>query len=288
MKGVGLILEGGGSRGVFTAGVLQYLMEQNIYIPYVMGVSSGACNGSSYISRQLDRNRKVNIDYVQHPDYLSLKNLFTKKQLFGMDFLFETLMNELEPFDYPTFQKAKEEFVVVATDCITGTPVYYYKSKYAQEMMTLIRASSSLPLIAPAVSFENRELLDGGITDPIPIKQSMKDGNSRNIVILTKNRGYFKKMEAFHWLIKKKYQAYPALLAAIERRHIVYNDVLNYLYDQEKKGKIFLICPTEKLRVGRMEKNQNKLTDLYQQGYEEMKKLIRPLKEFLEVKQEVI
>ncbi len=113
-------------------------------------------------------------------------------------------MNELEPFDYPTFQKAKEEFVVVATDCITGTPVYYYKSKYAQEMMTLIRASSSLPLIAPAVSFENRELLDGGITDPIPIKQSMKDGNSRNIVILTKNRGYFKKNGGISLAHKKR------------------------------------------------------------------------------------
>ncbi|MFC4404125.1 patatin-like phospholipase family protein [Gracilibacillus xinjiangensis] len=280
MIGVGLILEGGGSRGVYTAGVLQYLMEESIYIPYVIGVSSGACMGSSYISRQLNRNMRVNIDYVQHPDYLSVKNWILKRQLFGMDFLFEKIMNELDPFDYETFNNAREEFVVGVTDCITGEPVFYHKSKHAADMITVLRASSSLPLIAPAVQLDNRLLLDGGITSPLPIEQSIKDGNRKNVVILTKNRGYVRKSEPFHWLIRRKYQDYPGLLKAIEKRHHVYNEKLQYLYEEEKKGNVFIICPTEKVAVGRIEKNKKKLISLYQHGYNDMKRLAPHLKDF--------
>ncbi|SER19398.1 Predicted phospholipase, patatin/cPLA2 family [Gracilibacillus ureilyticus] len=280
MNDVGLILEGGGSRGVYTAGVLQYLMEENIYFPYVIGVSSGACNGSSYLSRQLHRNKRVNIDYVDHPDYLSLKNWFTKRQLFGMDFLFDKIMNHLDPFDYETFYQAKEEFVVTATDCMTGEAVYFHKSLYAAEMITLIRASSSLPLIAPAIHFHDRVLLDGGITSPIPIEQSMIDGNRKNVVILTKNRGYIRKAEPFYWMIRRKYRNYPGLIQSIEKRHHIYNDSLQYLYDEEKKGNVFIICPSEKVNVGRIEKNKDKLIHLYQQGYKDMKNTVSQLVEF--------
>ncbi len=281
MKNTGLVLEGGGSRGVYTGGVLQYLMEENIYIPYVIGVSAGACCGSSYIARQIDRNKRVNIDYVSHPEYLSFRNWMTKRQLFGMDFIFETLPNELVPFDFETFHHAKEEFVVGVTDCVTGDALFYRKSDYAQDMITLLRASSSLPLVAPAVHFDNRVLMDGGITSPIPIKQSMKEGNNKNVVILTRNRGYYKKPQSFNWYIRKKYRQYPGLLEAIQKRHSEYNDTLNYLYEEEKKGNVFIINPTEKLQVGRVEKNKNKLMDLYQKGYHDVKKLGEPLKEFL-------
>ncbi|UOQ47378.1 patatin family protein [Gracilibacillus caseinilyticus] len=281
MKNIGLVLEGGGSRGVFTAGVLNFLMEQNIYIPYVIGVSSGACNGSSYISRQIERNKKVNIDYVSHPDYLSLRNWVTKRQLFGMDFLFDTLPNQLVPFDYHTFQSAKEEFVVGTTDCLTGEPVFYSKAEYAQDMMTVIRASSSLPVVAPPINFQSRVLMDGGIADPIPIVQSMKDGNQKNVVVLTRNRGYFKKRASQNWYIKRKYKDFPGLIKAIEKRHQVYNDTLQYLYEQEKQGNVFIISPNEKLTVGRVEKNKNKLMDLYRKGYQDTKKLKAPLQEFL-------
>ncbi|MGN8645561.1 patatin-like phospholipase family protein [Gracilibacillus sp. HCP3S3_G5_1] len=281
MKEIGLVLEGGGSRGVYTGGVLQYLMEQNIYIPYVIGVSAGACNGSSYISRQIDRNKTVNIDYVSHPDYLSLRNWIKKRELFGMDFLFDTLPNDLVPFDYQVFNEATEEFVVGVTDCTTGEPLFYPKSSYANDMLTLLRASSSLPMVAPVVEFDNLSLMDGGISAPIPIKQSMKDGNRKNVVILTRNRGYYKKPQSFNWYIKRKYREYPGLLKALEKRHIEYNDTLNYLYEEEKKGNVFLISPTEKLTVGRIEKNKNKLMDLYQKGYEDVKKLEKDLQEFL-------
>ncbi|WP_071393334.1 patatin-like phospholipase family protein [Bacillus tuaregi] len=281
MQNIGLILEGGGSRGVYTAGVLRYLMKENIYFPYTIGVSAGACNGCSYISRQAERNKQVNIDLVNHPEYLSLRNLVKNGQLFGMDFLFDKVPNQLVPFDYQTFNEAEEEFVVGTTDCITGEPVFYKKSAYAKDMLTLLRASSSLPVFAPVVPFEERVLMDGGIADPIPIKQSIKDGNQRNVIVLTRNRGYYKKPQSFSGYIRKKYQEYPGLVQALENRHKVYNETLQYIFDEEKKGNVLVVCPSEKLTVGRVEKNKRKLTALYQQGTQDIQNLAQPLKEFI-------
>ncbi|MFD2043751.1 patatin family protein [Ornithinibacillus salinisoli] len=281
MKNTGLVLEGGGSRGVYTAGVLRYLMEQEIYLPYIIGVSAGACNGSSYVSRQMDRNRAVNIDYIDHPEYLSLRNFIKKRQLFGMDFLFDSLPNQLEPFEFEAFHDAKEEFVVGVTDCMTGDPVFYKREDYGKDLLTVIRASSSLPLVAPAVPYDDRILMDGGISDPIPIKQSERDGNRKNVVILTRNRGYYKKPQSFGWYIRKKYKAYPGLVKALEKRHIIYNETLQYIFEEEKKGNVFVINPSEKLEVGRIERDKEKLTTLYQQGMEDVKKLAEPLREFL-------
>lgn len=281
MGRIGLVLEGGGSRGIFTSGVLRYLMEEEIYLPYTIGVSAGACNGSSYISRQIDRNRTVLIDYVNHPDYLSLRNFIRKRQLFGMDFLFDTLPNDLVPFDFQSYNDAKEEFVIGVTDCVTGESVFYNKEDHAKDVLPLLRASSSLPLVAPIVEFDNRFLMDGGISDPIPIRQSVRDGNVKNVVILTQNRGYLKKPQSIGWYFRKKYSKYPGLLKAIEKRHIVYNETLQYLHDEEKKGNVFLVYPSTKLEVGRVERNKDKLTALYHQGIEDVKKVAEPLKEFL-------
>ncbi|MBS3680886.1 patatin family protein [Ornithinibacillus massiliensis] len=281
MKNTGLVLEGGGSRGIYTAGVIHYLMEQDIYLPYVIGVSAGACNGSSYVARQIERNRAVLIDYLDHPDYISFRNFVKKREIFGMDFLFDVLPNELEPFDFDAFYAAREEFVIGVTDCMTGEPVFYKREDYKDEILKIIRASSSLPLFAPVVEYDNRSLLDGGISDPIPIKQSVKDGNQKNVVILTRNRGYVKKPQSFGWYMRKKYKQYPGLLKAIERRHHVYNETLNYIFEEEKKGNVFVISPSEKLEVGRVERSKAKLTDLYHLGMKDVKKLSEELREFL-------
>ncbi|MDX8045912.1 patatin family protein [Gracilibacillus sp. S3-1-1] len=282
MDNIGLVLEGGGSRGVYTGGVLQYLMEQELYLPYVIGVSAGACNGSSYVARQIERNKKVTIDYVSHPNYLSFRNWVKKRELFGMDFIFDTLPNELVPFDFETFKDTTQEFVVGVTDCVTGEPLFYPKSTHADDMLTLLRASSSLPMVAPVVEFDHLSLMDGGIAAPIPIQQSIKDGNKKNVVVLTRNRGYYKKPQSVNWYIKRKYREYPGLLRAMEKRHTDYNDTLTYLFEEEKKGNVFIIAPAEKLTVGRIEKNQAKLTDLYQKGYQDVKKVGEQLKEFLQ------
>ncbi|WP_413379292.1 patatin-like phospholipase family protein [Alkalihalobacillus sp. 1P02AB] len=283
MVQAGLVLEGGGSRGVFTAGVLKLLMDEEIYLPYVIGVSAGACSGSSYISRQKDRNRAVNMDFLDHAEYLSFRNYVKKRELFGMDFLFERLPNELAPYDFDAYSQAEEEFVVGTTDCMTGESVYYKKSeKHApKDLLTILRASSSLPFVAPVVPFDERILMDGGISDPIPIKQSVREGNTKNVVVLTQNRDYIKKPQSFGWYFRKKYRIYPGLINAVAKRHHVYNETLQYIREEEKKGNIFVISPIEKLEVGRVERSREKLMHLYEQGQYEAKQLVPALKEFL-------
>ena len=277
----GLVLEGGGMRGVFTAGVLQYFMEENLYLPYVIGVSAGACSGTSYISRQIERNKIVNIDFIKHPEYISFRNLFRKGELFGMDFIFDRLPNELAPFDFQAFNEAEETFVVGTTDCETGEPVYFDKSSCQEDILTVIRASSSLPLMAPVIEYQGYKLLDGGISDPVPLLKSEKDGNSKNVVILTRNKGYVKKPQSFGWYFRHKYPQFEGLLAAMEKRHAVYNEITAYIEEQESKGNVFVIRPQEVMKVGRIERNPDKLSDLYRQGYQAARNSGEALKAFL-------
>lgn len=266
MKDVGLVLEGGGMRGMYTAGILEYFMEQDLYFPYVVGVSAGACMAASYLSRQMGRNRTVNIDYVNHPNYLSFRNFVKHKQLFGMDFIFDEIPNKHVPYDYDTFYQSKEEFVVGTTDCETGEPMYFKKEDYGNDMLKVIRASSSLPFVAPIIEFKGKKLLDGGITDPIPLIKAQQDGNSKNVVILTRNRGYLKKKSNITWVVRRAFKQHPHLVKAMETRYKRYNDTLAYLDQEEKAGRVFVFSPTEPLEVGRVEKNPAKLTNLYELG----------------------
>lgn len=277
----GLILEGGGMRGIYTAGVLEYFMEQDFYAPYVIGVSAGACFGASYLSRQKGRNRKVNIDYIKDPNYLSLRNYMKKRQLFGMDFIFDEIPNKIVPFNFEAFKDAKEEFVVVTTDCQTGTPVYYNKKEDGENILTLLRASSSLPFIAPIVQYNGKSLLDGGIVDSIPIKKAEHDGFNKNIVILTRYGNYRKKKSNIGWILEKAYKDYPKLISAIVRRYEMYNETLDYIEEQERNGSVFVIRPSVPFKVGRIEKNQKKLEGLYKLGMEDAKKEFTRLEKWL-------
>ncbi|PGS55781.1 patatin family protein [Bacillus sp. AFS041924] len=283
MDGIGLVLEGGGMRGIYTAGVLDYFLEQNIEIPYVIGVSAGACMGTSYLSKQHGRNKRVNTEFLQHPDYISFKNLIRNKQLFGMDLLFDLIPNELDPFDFDSFYKAEQKFVVGTTDCISGEPVYFDKDEIVEttDMLNIIRASSSLPLMAPIIKFNEHFLMDGGIGDPIPIRKSEADGNRKNIVVLTRNAGYRKKPSKGNWYLQKKYKDYPGLVQAVLNRSEVYNKQLDYIEEQEKAGNILVIRPVQKLKVGRIERNKARLLDLYKEGYEDAKHLREQIVEFI-------
>ncbi|KMK74620.1 patatin-like phospholipase family protein [Alkalihalobacillus pseudalcaliphilus] len=282
MSNTGLVLEGGGSRGVFTAGVLKELMERNMYFPYVIGVSAGACNGSSYISKQKDRNRSVHMDFLDNPEYLSFRNYVKKRELFGMDFLFDKLPNELMPYDFDTYRKAEENLVIGTTDCMTGEAIYYDRVERPSDLYTVLRASSSLPFVAPVVPYQQRILMDGGIADPIPIKKSIEDGHTKNIVILTQNRDYVKKPQSHGWLLRRKYRQYPGLIRAVEQRHRIYNETLQFIRDEEKKGHLFVISPSEKLDVGRVERSKAKLEALYEKGQAEMQKQMEALEEFVQ------
>lgn len=269
---IGLVLEGGGMRGVYTAGVLEYFMEEEIFFPYVIGVSAGAGVAASYLSKQKGRNKIVNIDYAVDPRYLSLKNYWKKGELFGMDFIFNEIPNKLVPYHYDELLvNNPAEFVIGTTDVVTGKPVYFHKKDYGQDVLTVMKASSSLPFVAPIVDFKNQKLLDGGISDPIPIKKAQNDGFKKNIVVLTRNEGYRKKPSKFHFLVKRKYPEYKGLQKALADRYLKYNETVDYLEKEEKSGNTIIIRPQTPLEVGRVERNPEKLQKLYEQGYTDAK-----------------
>lgn len=280
MNKVGLVLEGGGMRGLYTAGILDFFMEKNLYFPYVIGVSAGACNAASYISKQKERSKRINIDYIKNPRYLSYSNLIKEKSIFGMNFLFNEIPNKLDPFDYKTFDKSEQRFVIGTTDCETGNPLYFDKNK-CNDILGVLRASSSIPLLSPIVEVEGKKLLDGGVADSIPIKKAIEDGFQRNIIILTRNKEYRKKPYKFKMFVKRSYLKYPKLVDTIFNRYKMYNDTLDYIEELEKQYNAFVIRPSELLKVDRLEKNPQKLKALYEMGYGDAKNLYSKMKKWI-------
>lgn len=268
----GLVLEGGGMRGVYTAGVLEFFLENEIFFPYVVGVSAGACNAASYLSGQRGRNKTVTIEYAGDPRYISWRNYFRNRQFFGMDFIFDEIPSKHVPYNYNAFYDRPTEFVVGTTDCHTGEPVYFGKKDYQKDLLTVLRASSSLPFLAPEISYQNRMLLDGGISDPIPVKKAIEDGFKKNVVILTRNEGYLKKPSRFHFLVNRKYPLYTGLQKSLRKRYSIYNETMAFLEEENKKGSVFLVRPSVPLKVGRMERDPKKLEELYYQGYVDAEK----------------
>jgi len=282
MKNIGLVLEGGGMRGLYTAGVLDVFMNNNIYFPYVIGVSAGACNAASYISRQIGRNKRVILDYIGDPRYMSYRNFFKEGNLFGTDFVFNEIPNKLIPFDYHTYNNSKETFVIVATDCNRGTPVYFYK-KNGHDVLNQLKASSSLPFLSPIVDINGMKLLDGGIVDSIPIKKSIEDGNKKNVIILTRDKNYRKKPFKGNFVSKKVYKNYENIVQAINNRYKIYNETLDYIEELELSGKAFVIRPKESLQIGRLEKNKVKLEKLFDQGYSDSEDCFNKLSEWINI-----
>ncbi|WP_442594129.1 patatin-like phospholipase family protein [Neobacillus sp. D3-1R] len=278
MNQVGLVLEGGGMRGVYSAGVMEYFLEKDVNFPYVIGVSAGACNAASYLSKQKGRNRKVNIDFISDPRYLSWQNYFKHRQLFGMDFIFDEIPNRIVPFDYSAFFNNPSEFVIGTTDCHSGEPVYFTKSQYGKNVLPILKASSSLPFVAPEIEYDNKVLLDGGISDPIPIQKAEKDGYKKNVVILTRNEDYRKSPSRFHYFVNRRYAHYPGLVAAMKNRYQIYNETLQYIIEQQKKDNVFILRPQQPLKVGRMERDPKKLSQLFEQGYMDAKNSYDDLK----------
>ncbi|MEW9698712.1 patatin family protein [Paenibacillus sp. SI8] len=281
MEGIGLVLEGGGMRGVYTAGVLEYFMEQDWYFPYVVGVSAGACNAVSYIAKQRGRNKQVTIGYIGDYRYLSYRNLFRYKSIFGMDFIFNVLPNELVPFDYDTFYNSSQQFAIGTTDAHTGKAVYYTKHQLMQNTMPIVQASSSLPFVATPIHYEGRTLFDGGLVDPIPVQKSLSDGNKKHVIILTKEKGYRKRPFKQRWLAKSFYPQYDGLVDVLVNRSEIYNGTLEMIDTMEREGSAIVIRPSTKVVVGRMEKDPLKLEALHELGYEDARRMGDQIKEWL-------
>lgn len=277
MNDTGLILEGGGMRGLYTAGVLEYFAQHDIHFPYIIGVSAGACMAASFLSEQQGRNRTVSIDYVNDKRYLSLSNFIRKGELFGMDFIFDEIPNTLVPLDVNKIISGPDEFVIVTTNCETGEPMYFYKEDYdAQTLGKLLRASSSIPFFADAVEHNGVYMQDGGIVDPIPIIKAESDGFSKNVIVLTKPRGYYKKQSKISTIIN--YKKYPKVDERMKIRYKHYNDRLDYIFEQEKKGNVVVIAPSEDSGVGRTTRNTEKLEKLYELGFNDAKEQYEAVK----------
>lgn len=280
IKDTGLILEGGGMRSMYTAGVLDFFIKEDIYFEYNIGVSAGASMAASYISRQYRRNHRVTAKYIKDKRYLSLSNYIKRKELFGMDFVYHYIPTYLEPFDFEKFDQAEEKFVVVTTDCETGEAVYFDKNDTKGSLLTALEATSSLPLMANPVQYKGHTLLDGGIVDPIPIKKSIEEGYTKNVLILTRPKGYRKTPSRFSKVFRMK--AYPKVNHLMELRYKHYNKTLDWIEEEEDKGNIFVIRPTNTLAVDRVEKNPRKLDALYREGYADAEKIYKDLKEYVE------
>lgn len=269
MKHVGMVLEGGGQRGVFTSGVLDYLMEQNFKVPYVIGVSAGACNAVDYVSGQIGRTKKCMIDALETHQYMTVKSLIKNGYLFDMDLVFDQFPNELYPFDFDAFFKSDIQCLMAATDCLTGKVVYLEDKTNRKRMMDACRASSSLPFVSPMVMVDGIPMLDGGLADSIPIKRAVADGYHHNIIILTKVPGYRKPDGPGKTvkLARAFYKKYPNLVKALEERNKKYNRTLAAIERLEQKGQAFVFRP-EFDGAGRAEKDLKKLNRLYQHGYD--------------------
>lgn len=270
MSKLGMVLEGGGMRGVYTAGVLDFFMDQNFYPDGVIGVSAGACHATSYISKQRGRNYRVNTKYLGNKEYLSLTSLIKTGSLFGMEFMFHKIPEVLEPYDYDTFNQSTIEYIAVSTDMETGKP-FYKVIKDAKNDIDYIQASSSLPLLSRPVEREGRKLLDGGVSDSIPIAYMVNRGYDKNIVVLTQCADYRKGKNNLLPIIRHNYKKYPKLVEALADRHIRYNKTLDELDRLEKEGKAFIIRPSQPVTISRVEKNLEKLQALYEEGYQDAK-----------------
>ena len=266
-ESTGLVLEGGGMRGVFTCGVLDYFMDHDIRFPYTIGVSAGACNGLSYASRQRGRAKYSNIDLLGKYDYIGLKHLLKKRNILDFDLLFKEFPEHILPYDYETYFASPERFVMVTTNCITGEANYFEEKKDSRRVIDIVRASSSLPFVCPITYVDGVPMLDGGIVDSIPLQRAITDGCTRNVVVLTRNRGYRKDSKDIR-IPSFVYRKYPKLREALSRRCAVYNEQLEMVEHMEDEGQISVIRPLKPVAVDRIEKDVQKLTEFYQEGYE--------------------
>lgn len=262
----GLVLEGGGMRGVFTCGVLDYLMDHNIRFPYVIGVSAGACNGLSYASCQRGRAKYSNIDLLEKYNYIGFKYLLKKRNIMDFDLLFEEFPEHILPYDYDTYFASPERYVMVTTNCLTGEANYFEEKRDKHRVIDIVRASSSLPFVCPIAYVDGIPMLDGGIVDSIPLQRAMADGCTQNLVVLTRNRGYRKDSKDVV-VPPFIYRKYPKLRTALSRRCAVYNQQLEIVEQMEDEGKIFVIRPQQPVSVDRIERDVRKLTAFYEEGY---------------------
>jgi predicted patatin/cPLA2 family phospholipase len=282
MEGTGLVLEGGGFRGIYTAAVLDVFLREKLFFKYILGVSAGAAYGVSYASRQYERNLAVN-HYVGDSRYCGWGHFIRNGSYFNWDFVYGEIPEKLVPFSFEDFANTGTRMRVAVTNCITGKPEYHdLNGTSVIHFRKLLTATSSLPFISRMVEIEGNMYLDGGITDAVPVQQAFRDNNDRLVVILTRPAGYRKKESRAPGVLRLVYRKYPNMVKAFQERMVMYNNTLEDLEILEKKGKVFIIRPVAPLKVARMENSPEKLKNVYDEAVRQMTEILPRLSRWLE------
>lgn len=264
----GLVLEGGAFRGLFTAGVLDALLDIKAEIKYIVGVSAGATNAYSYVSRQRGRNLEIMERFMDNKRYISYRNLIRCKSLMDLEFVFDEIPNKHCPFDYKAFYEFDGKMLAGAFNIETGKNEYFDKD-LLDKRNSILRASIAIPLVFPFEKIEGQYYADGGLSEPIPINKSIEDGNDKHIIVLTRNEGYRKTKSKANEVTYRLYKnKYPKLADVLKNRHIKYNEQLDYCKELEESGKAFIIRPSISMDISRFERNKSKLKAIYQNGYD--------------------
>ena len=277
----GLILEGGAMRGMFTSGVLDVLMENGIEFDGAIGVSAGATFGCNIKSRQQGRAIRYNKRFSHDWRYCSLRSLLTTGDLYGADFCYNVLPHQLDIFDLDTYRRNPMEFWVVASDCETGKPIYKRLDTCDDRDLTWMRASASMPLASRIVDIDGYHLLDGGITDSIPLAYFESIGYNRNIVVLTQPENYRKKPNRLIWLMRLALRSYPMIISALRDRHIEYNRTTETIRQRAAQGDVLVICPETPLNISRTSKNPDEMQRVYDEGRRVATAQINEIRDFL-------
>ena len=279
MKKVCLVLEGGSLRGIYTAGVLDAFMDENIKVDAIIGVSAGALFGVNYPSKQPGRALRYNLDNVKNKDYISISSLIRTGNVVNKDFCFNKLVYETDPFDFKTFNNSPVKFYATVTNVETGE-AEYIEIKDSEKDMEYLRASGAMPLLSEIVEINGKKYLDGGVADSIPLKKAQEMGYDKIIVVTTRPKEYIKKkykMTPF----KIKYKKYKNFIKTLENRHIVYNNTTKYIKEEELKNNIFVIRPSRKIKISKLEKNPDIIKKQYHLGYFDTMNKIKELKEYI-------
>jgi predicted patatin/cPLA2 family phospholipase len=272
MMDKGLILEGGGMRGVYTAGVLDLLLDKGLHFKYIYGVSAGACHGCSYVSKQRGRAAGTVFNFLNDYRYGSFRNWLGTGDYFGKKFVYGDVPDRLLPFDYATFEASKQEIYATVTNVETGQAEYVQLAELKRDMDWL-RASASLPLLSRLVRIGRKIYLDGGVADSIPLAKAIADGRKENLVVLTRHKGFVKPpsvSKAIRWVYRK----YPSFIQTNEHRHEMYNTALSLAAAEESAGRALVIQPGAEVKIRRLEKSEGKLILLYEEGYQDAERCV--------------
>ena len=288
LSSVGLVLEGGGLRGMFTNGILDVFMKNGIRFDAVVGVSAGVLFGCNYKSNQPGRALRYNLRYKDNIEYMSWKSLIKTGNYVNERFSYHLLPYMLDPFDFNEFKKNPMKFYAVCTDIERGCSVYHEIDDANGIGMRWMQASASMPVFAKPVEIDGRYYLDGGITDSIPLEFIQEIGFKKNIVILTQPADFRKKKAHVGLIMKLLLNRYPMVAELMARRHVMYNNELDYIHSELKKGDTFLICPDEKLDIGRLSMKEDKILRVYEAGVEKAQQLLPQIKDFISIKSKLV